>query len=158
MKKEEERKTAQEQSCFEYLSEHLKERILDGKHEKDFLIARAHTPALKDFRSFKELLETLQKESMSDVKDETVRQLVQAYQEKWHLRPSIGVVVIAVLWERLRRVAYGEWFDDGVYWLFEEALLANTDEPGIIESLMETIKREKRNKKVSRPIKEDDFE
>lgn len=151
-----ERKPAEEQTTLEYLNEHLKERVLEGKHEKDFLITRAHISILKDFHSFKELLETTKEESMCDVKETIVRELVKLYQDKWYLRQSTGIVLLMVLWGRLARLAPGEWFDDGVYWLFEEAALVNAEELGIIESLMEVVRKKAHSSKFYAEEDEED--
>jgi hypothetical protein len=52
-----------------------------------------------------------------------------------------------VLWGRLVKIAPGEWFDDGAYWLLEEAQLINADDPGIVDSLITVVRKKMHGKK-----------
>jgi len=145
--KEEEKKLAEEQDPFEYLDEHLRGKVLAGGYKQEFRVVRSHLPILKEFRSFRKMLDIIGKETMRDLKEDVVREVVRLHQDRWDLHPSTGVVLIMVLWSRLHKVAPGGWFDDGVYWLLEEAELANPDEPGMIDSLMEVVRKRIRGKK-----------
>jgi len=163
---EEIRRHPDELSSFEYLNEHLKEEVLQGGYESEFQIVKANILACRslgdgrsvfnEFKSFKHLLETTTQESLCNIKETVVREVVELYQRREDLRPSSGVVLIMVLWGRLAKIAPGEWFDDGVYWLLEEAQLINADDPGIVDSLIAVVRKKMHGKRFyeTRKLKE----
>jgi len=130
-----------ELGSLEYLNEHLKEKVFNGGYEKEFQIVKANIPGFREFLSFKDLIETTKKESCYNIKEEITRQLVELFQRHWDLRPSTGVVLVMILWGRLVRIAPGGWFDSGVYWLMEEALCINPDNPEIVDSLIAVVRQ-----------------
>jgi hypothetical protein len=144
---EEIRKRPDELGSFEYLNEHLNEKVLKGGYKKEFRIVKAHIPYFKEFRSFRDLLEATKKDSCYTLKEEATRQLVELFQNRWDLRPSTGVVLVMVLWGRLVKIAPGGWFDSGVYWLLEEALCINPDDPGIVDSLIAVVRKKVHGKR-----------
>jgi hypothetical protein len=146
-----------ELNAFEYLYEHLKEKVLKGGYRKEFLIvkenilayakASAGRPEFAQFKSFRHLLETTKKESLRNIKEMAVREVVELYQRKEDLRPASGVVLVMLLWGRLVKIAPGDWFDNAVYWLLEEAQCINPDNPGIVDDLIAVVKKKMHGKR-----------
>jgi len=151
------RDEAESQSPFEFLSEHLKKRVAQGGYEKEFQMVRQHIPLLSEFDSFVRFLKDIGSEKAYDFREKVVREVVTLYQDRWDLRPSTGVVLIMIVWGRLTRLAPGEWFDDGVYALLEEAELINRDEPELVEGLMEAVRRKLRGR-PKLPEEPDEYE
>jgi hypothetical protein len=145
-KDDKEVKRPDELNAREYLYQHLNDKVLKGGYRKEFRIVKENIPEFAQFKSFRHLLENTTQESLCNIKEMAVREVVELYQREEDLRPASGVVLIMVLWGRLYRVAHGEWFDDGVYWLLEEAQCINTDEPDLIESLMAIVRKKMHGK------------
>jgi hypothetical protein len=141
-------KRPDELNAREYLYQHLNDKVLKGPpdgraggYRKEFRIVKKNIPAFSEFRSFRHLLETTTQESLCNIKEMAVREVVELYQREEDLRPASGIVLVMLLWERLAKIAPGDRFDSAVYWLFEEAQYINYDNPGIAESLIAVVRK-----------------
>jgi len=147
-------KRPDEMTSFEYLKEHLYDAVINGLYEREFREVKKLVFEMKTFSSFTQFLKKIGKRKNIKIKEEAVISLIRIYQCRKELRPSIGVVLVMVLWKRLVRIAPGEWFDDAYYQLFIQAETFDTDEPNIIERdiigrLMECIRKEIRAQKCA---------
>jgi hypothetical protein len=138
-----------ELNSFEYLKTHLYDGAINGKYEREFREVRKFVFEMKRFSSFVKFLKETGKRKNIKTKEEVVTSLIRIYQCRKELRPSIGVVMVMVLWRRLVRLAPGEWFDDAYYQLFVEAETFDTNEPEVIDRLMETIRKKMHGGKCS---------